>query len=55
MVINTTTGEQAIVNKGISANLGSGGVHRAHQAAVLAWADLSGDTGGGRVYIIKFR
>lgn len=41
LLIVLSTLERAIVNKGIFANAGSGGVHRAHNANLFAWADSS--------------
>lgn len=52
MVLNTVSGEQGLVDKTIGENHGSGGVHRAHNAAVYAWSDLSS---GGSVYRIPLR
>jgi len=50
LVIVLADGTQGIINAVIEANDGSGGVHRAHESNVLAWADSSD---GGSVYKIK--
>lgn len=40
LTVNTASGELGLINKGISANTGAGGVHRAHQVNTFSWADL---------------
>jgi DNA-binding beta-propeller fold protein YncE len=50
LVVVLADGTQGIINAVIEANDGSGGVHRAHEGNVLAWADSSD---GGSVYKIK--
>lgn len=52
LVVILADGTQGIINTVIEANDGSGGVHRAHESDVLAWADSSS---GGSVYKIKPR
>ena len=42
LVIELASGQQGIINKVIEANSGSGGVHRAHNVNVFAWADSTG-------------
>lgn len=55
LLVETGSLKQGIVNKAIEANTGSGGVHRAHNRNVFAWADSTlpgpGRKGGG-VYLL---
>lgn len=50
LIINTATLGQALFNKGIAANHGAGGLHRAHGTGQLAWADYRR---GGGVYFLE--
>lgn len=54
LLIELGTLKQGIVNKGIAANTGSGGVHRAHNRNFFAWADttLPGMGRKGGVYAL---
>lgn len=54
LVIDLQTGQQGIVNKVIGVNHASGGLHRAHDQDVMAWADLTAGT-GGTVFRINFK
>ena len=57
LLIDLASGQQAIINRVIEANSGSGGVHRAANTNVFAWADFRGGRGGqgneGGVYVIN--
>lgn len=56
LLMDMASGEQAIINRVIEANSGSGGVHRAADVNVFAWADDRGNRGGGNgggVYEIR--
>lgn len=52
LVTVLATGEQLIVNKIIGANQGAGGLHRAQQQNIFAWAD-SPNQGHGSVYRVR--
>jgi hypothetical protein len=54
LVIDLQTQQQGIVNKVIGVNHASGGLHRAHNRDVMAWADLTAGA-GGTVYRINFK
>lgn len=41
LAINVSTGAVGLINKGIAANTGAGGVHRAHRVNQFSWADIS--------------
>lgn len=47
LAINLATGDKLAINKGIARNFGSGGVHRAHNRNIFAWADAP-NPGRGR-------
>jgi DNA-binding beta-propeller fold protein YncE len=67
LLVNLATGDLGLINKGIAANTGAGGVHRAHAANSFAWADApvrppltpsrptfaSDFSDGGGVYLIS--
>lgn len=57
LLIDLASGQQGIINRVIEANSGSGGVHRAANTNVFAWADYRGGRGGrgeeGGVYVIN--
>jgi len=54
LVVNTTTKAQGIVNKVIGVNRTSGGLHRAHNTNVMAWADVATGGGGlGTIYRVR--
>lgn len=54
LVVNTTTKAQGIVNKVIGVNHTSGGLHRAHNTNVMAWADVASGNGGlGTVFRVR--
>lgn len=54
VVVNTTTRAQGIINKVIGVNRASGGLHRAHNTNIMAWADLvGGGSGSGIVFRIR--
>jgi hypothetical protein len=54
LVVNTTTKAQGIVNKVIGVNRTSGGLHRAHNTNVMAWADVAtGGEGRGTIYRVR--
>lgn len=53
LVIDLRNGQQGIVDKVVSANGGSGGLHRARQANILAWCGVTRPGGAeGTVYRI---
>ena len=57
MVVDTATHATSIFNDVIGQSHDSGGLHRAHQVDVFAWADTKaspmGLTGTGTVFVIK--
>lgn len=54
LVVNTTTKAQGIVNKVIGVNHASGGLHRAHNNNVMAWAGVTaGSNGDGIVFRVR--
>jgi hypothetical protein len=66
LVVNLATGDLGLINKGIAANTGAGGVHRAHRVNQFSWADITPtlpirprlplasapSSGGGGVYVL---
>ncbi len=52
LVVNTATGATSIVTDVVGKNKHAGGIHRAHNANVFAWADLTAG-GTGRVYRVS--
>jgi hypothetical protein len=54
LVIELASGKQGLITKVIEANTGSGGVHRAQQRNLFAWADsrVRGQGQGGGVYAL---
>ncbi|MEZ4730583.1 MAG: hypothetical protein R3E79_25945 [Caldilineaceae bacterium] len=46
LIIDTATHGQGVVNKVIGVNQDSGGLHRAHNNNVMAWAGVTAGTGG---------
>lgn len=58
LLINLSTLEKGVMTKVVSANSGSGGVHRAHNVNRFSWADYRGpgrsgsDQQTGQVYIV---
>jgi sugar lactone lactonase YvrE len=55
LVINLATQEEFVVTKVISANHGSGGIHRAHNVNLFSWADYIPQDiqKPGHIYIVK--
>lgn len=51
-VLQLASGEAGLVTEVIEANVGSGGVHRAYNQNILAWAGIAPGGGGGLVYRI---
>lgn len=47
------SGDQVIVNKVIAANQGAGGLHRAQNQNIFAWADSTNGPRGGHVYRVR--
>jgi sugar lactone lactonase YvrE len=54
LVIDLATGRLGVVNQVIGANIGSGGLHRAHHSNLLAWCGVT-TGGGGIVYRVELR
>jgi sugar lactone lactonase YvrE len=54
LVINLASGQQGIVTKVVEANMGSGGLHRAHAQTAMAWCGITSGT-QGTVYRIDFQ
>ena len=54
LAITLSTMQPSIINDVIKVNTAAGGLHRAHDANIFAWADSSAGPAGGRVYTIKF-
>jgi sugar lactone lactonase YvrE len=54
LVIDLVGGRQGVVNAVIGANIGSGGLHRAHNRNLLAWCGVT-TGGGGIVYRVELR
>jgi sugar lactone lactonase YvrE len=54
LVIDLAQGGEGIINEVISANIGSGGLHRAHNRNLLAWCGVT-TGGGGVVYRVELR
>ncbi len=52
LVVNTATGATSIVTDVVGKNKNAGGIHRAHNANVFAWSDLTAG-GTGRVYRVS--
>ncbi|MBN8638055.1 MAG: hypothetical protein J0M07_22250 [Anaerolineae bacterium] len=50
LVLDLATQQSSVINDVISANTGAGGLHRAHELDVFAWADLTSGSLGGTVY-----
>ncbi len=50
LVLDLATQQSSVINDVISANTGAGGLHRAHEVDVFAWADLTSGDHGGTVY-----
>lgn len=51
-VIDLAQGRQGIINQVIGANIGSGGLHRAHSGNLMAWCGVTSG-GGGVVYRVE--
>lgn len=52
LVIDLAQGRQGIINEVIGANIGSGGLHRAHNHNIMAWCGVT-TGGGGVVYRVE--
>lgn len=52
LVIDLAKGRQGVVNQVIGANIGSGGLHRAHGRNLMAWCGITAG-GGGVVYRVE--
>lgn len=50
LVLDLAAQQSSVINDVISANTGAGGLHRAHDVDVFAWADLTSGDLGGTVY-----
>ncbi|MBK9747564.1 MAG: hypothetical protein IPO91_12380 [Chloroflexi bacterium] len=50
LVLDLATQQSSVINDVISANTGAGGLHRAHELDVFAWADLTSGSLGGTIY-----
>jgi DNA-binding beta-propeller fold protein YncE len=53
LVVDTASGATSIVTDVVGKNRHAGGIHRAHNTNVFAWADLTAG-GTGRVYRVSF-
>ena len=51
LIVNLVTFASGTANKGIGQNLGAGGLHRAHDANLFAWADSSSGGGHGDPFV----
>ncbi len=54
LVVDLATLQTSIVNDVISANTAAGGLHRAHNDNIFAWADITAGT-AGTVYKVQFK
>jgi DNA-binding beta-propeller fold protein YncE len=55
LVVDLATMQTSIINDVIGANTAAGGLHRAHNENIFAWADSTGGPPGGKVFTVTLR